>query len=82
MKGRHLAPFMYQFDNLHEIEELARQAMIPWEDVSIDYRTGIIHIPNVGAVGIGQYLVESPAEYTLLAFDTIRGLQTYYEVVG
>ena len=80
VKGRHLAPAMYQFDNLHEIKELCEWSFINWEDVTIDKTTGLITIPGVGSVTLGCYLVESTGK-GLEAYDSIEGLQNFYKIV-
>ena len=76
VEGRHLAPLMHEFDNLDEGEKLTTEACISWEDVSIDPRSGQIHIPRIGAVRIGQCLV--CCEGKMEVFDTLSDLQEEY----
>ena len=80
VKGRHLAPAMYQFDNLYEIKELCEWKFISWEDVTVDPASGLIRIPGIGAVTLGCYLVES-TDKGLEAYDSIEGLQNFYNIV-
>ena len=80
VKGRHLSPFSYQFDNLNEVEEMCAQNCISWEDLIVDDRTGLVTIPGVGAVGIGQYLVDGGGS-GLEAYDSLDALQSHYKIV-
>ena len=80
VKGCHLAYAMYQFDNLDEIKELCEWNFINWNDVVVDTRMGLIAIPSVGAVTIGCYLVEN-ADTGLEVYDSIEGLQNFYNIV-
>ena len=80
VQGRHLAPFMYQFDNLHEIRELCEQQFISWEDVVVDQASGLIKIPSVGSVTLGCYLVERSGR-GLEAYDSLDALQRDYRQV-
>ena len=77
VKGRHLAPAIYQFDNLHEIKELCKQSFISWEDVVVDQASGLIRIPSVGSVTLGCYLVEHSGK-GLEAYDSLEALQRDY----
>lgn len=79
VEGRHLAPMMYDFDNLDEVEKLLAQACVFFEDVAVDFRTGVISIPQVGSVGIGQYLVENGCG-NVEVFDTLDSLQEEYSI--
>lgn len=79
VKGRQLAPAIYQFDNLYEVEEICRLQYISWEDVVCDETSGLIKIPDTGSVRIGQYLVED--DDGLKVFDSLEDLQVYYKVV-
>lgn len=81
VKGRHLAPAIYQFDNLHEIEELCEWNFISWEDVVVDQASGLIRIPGVGSVTLGCYLVERGGR-GLEAYDSLEDLQRDYCVVS
>ena len=81
VKGYHLAPAMYQFDNLFEIEELCELSGISWEDVDVDHSSGLIWIPRVGSVTLGCYLVESSGK-GLEAYDSLEALQRDYKVVS
>ena len=80
VKGRHLAPAMYLFDNLHEIREICEQSFISWEDVVVDEASGLIMIPGVGAVTLGYYLIESTNK-GLEAYDSLEALQRDYKQV-
>ena len=80
VQGRHLAPAMYQFDNLHEIREICEQNFISWDDVTVDYASGLIRIPSVGAVTLGCYLVERGST-GLEAYDSLDALQRDYKQV-
>ena len=79
VEGRHLAPMMYDFDNLDEVEKLLAQACVSFEDVAVDFRTGVISIPRVGSVSISQYLVEN-GYGNVKVFDTFDSLQEEYSV--
>ncbi len=78
--GRHLAPAVYQFDNIHEIKELCEQSFISWKDVVVDQASGLIRIPGVGAVTLGCYLVERFGR-GLEAYDSLEALQRDYNIV-
>jgi len=80
VQGRHLAPAMYQFDNLPEISEICERNFISWEDVAVDPASGLITIPGVGAVTLGCYLVERGST-GLEAYDSLDALQRDYRQV-
>lgn len=80
VQGRHLAPAIYQFDNLHEIRELCERRFISWEDVVVDQASGLITIPGVGAVTLGCYLIESSGK-GLEAYNSLEALQRDYKRV-
>lgn len=80
VQGRHLAPAMYQFDNLHEIKKICELNFISWEDVVVDPASGLITIPGVGAVTLGCYLVERPGT-GFEVYDSLEALQRDYRRV-
>lgn len=80
IKGCHLAPAVYQFDNIPDIREICEWNFIDWEDVVVDKTSGLIRIPGVGAVTLGCYLVERGSR-GLEAYDSLEALQRDYKIL-
>ena len=79
VKGRCLAPAIWQFDNLVDVARLLEMAMVPYEEWSGDHRSGMLHIPGLGGVRIGGYLVLDGGR--LSAYESREDMLKRYDVV-
>lgn len=79
VRGRQLAPAMYEFDNLEDIERTLEAGMVGCEEWSYDGRSGMITIPGVGSVRIGGFIVVDGDEVSV--YGSLEELMDHYNVV-
>jgi len=79
VRGRHLAPAMYEFDNLEDIERILEIGMVGCEEWSYDGRSGMITIPGVGSVRIGGFIVVDGDEVSV--YGSLEEMMDRYNVV-
>ena len=79
VRGRQLAPAIWQLDNQDDVEETLELGCLPCEEWTFDPRSGIISIPGVGGVRIGGYIVADG--HAISVYGSLDELLARYDVI-
>lgn len=80
VKGHWLAPAIWVFDNLETLKRLMAAGNVPCEEWSVDGRSGIVHVPGLGGVPVGDYIVLDDGK--LHHYKTLDDISQKYDIVG
>jgi len=79
IRGRHLAPAIWTFDNLAEVARILELANVPCEEWSTCPRSGMLNIPGLGGVRVGGYVVLDGGR--LSVYESREDMREHYDVV-
>ena len=80
IRGRQLAPAMWQFDNIEDVAAILELGRVPYEEWTTDQRSGLLNIPGRGCVRIGGYIVVDG--HDVLVYRSRDEMLRHYDIVN
>ena len=79
VRGRQLAPAMWQFDNLPAVADALERGGVPCEEWTTDPRSGLLNIPGGGCARVGEMIVVDDRRISV--YGSLHEMLERYDVI-